>query len=315
MLQRPRPGRPGARPWCRATGALALTCLVLGTTAGAAAAPAVAGIDRAAVASAPALAGAPEQLGPGPAGPVIDAARLMGCDVDVLQRLVASNPPVGQWIIVVVASSTATAGTLAIATVQAGRWACTLERTVAQVGRQGVRPYLQRRSGDGTTPGGIFALGIVSTPQGPITFFGNSSDPGALGPYRRIQSGDCYGANPNTPGYGHWRIDTKACAGDDELLATNVQAYEHAVLIGANTEPNVSGDAAGEIPYASAIFLHRTTYDAGAVPRPTSGCVSIPHEQLVTALRTIDPALSPQFAIGTRTDLLATPARPALPVR
>lgn len=309
-------GRRRTRVRGRVIGVLTLCCAVPGTTAAVAAGPAApAPIERAATATARAVAGTAEQLAPLSAGPVLDASALTGCDGDVLERLVASNPTVAQWIMVIVPSAGSTTGTLAIATVRSGRWACTLVHTVAQVGRQGVRPFAQRRSGDGTTPGGVFALGVVTTPQGPISFFGNSADPGALGPYRRVQPGDCYGANPNTPGYGHWRVDATRCTGDDELLATNVQAYEHAVLIGANTEPNVSGDAPGEIPYAAAIFLHRTTYTSGSLAKATSGCVSIPHDELLTALRSIDPVLAPRFAIGTRADLLATPARSTLPVR
>ena len=310
-----RIARQPIRVALRLVGATSVAMTVLCSSTGLAAAPAaLSAVDRAATATAQAVAGAAEQIGPVPAAPVVDATSLAGCDVEVLQRLVASNKNASQWIITIVPTAGSTSGTLAIATVRAGRWTCTLTSTVAQVGRQGVRPFLQRRSGDGTTPGGIFPLGVVSTPQGPISFFGNSADPGALGAYRRVQPGDCYGANPNTAGYGHWRVDTRGCTGDDELLARNVKAYEHAVLIGANTEPNVSGDAAGETAYAAAIFLHRTTYN-GSTPKPTSGCVSIPHDQLVTAVRTIDPALDPHFAIGTRADLLATQPRSALPVR
>jgi L,D-peptidoglycan transpeptidase YkuD (ErfK/YbiS/YcfS/YnhG family) len=237
--------------------------------------------------------------------PPVDNPALAGCDAAVLQKLAESKPTVAQWIVVTVPSATSTAGTLAIATVRNDAWQCTLAPTAAMVGRGGIRPLLQRRSGDGTTPAGVFPLGVVNSPQGPISFFGNSANPGALGPYRRVQPGDCYGANPNTPGYGHWRVDSAGCVGDDELLQTMVTAYEHAVLIGANTEPDVSGDAPGETAYAAAIFLHRTSVNANGSPKPTSGCVSIGHTQLVTALRAIDPALDPHFAIGTRTDLLA----------
>ncbi len=241
-----------------------------------------------------------------PAAPPVANPALAGCDAPLLQRLMESDPTASQWIIVVVPTTTSTTGTLSIATVRDDAWHCTIAPTTAQVGEAGLRPLVQRRSGDGTTPSGIFGLGVVATPQGPITFFGNSANPGALGPYRRIQPGDCYGANPNTPGYGHWRVDATNCTGDDELLQLNVNTYEHAVLIGANTEPDVSGDAAGEPAYAAAIFLHRTAVTTGGVAKPTSGCVSIGPEQLVTALRTIDPALRPRFAIGTRPDLLAT---------
>lgn len=266
-------------------------------------------IDGPAGASATAARGTATRLAPFPVVPPVANPGLSGCDTQLLQRLVESNPSVAQWVMVTVPSNDATTGELAIATVVNNGWRCTLATTTARVGRAGIRPLAQRRSGDGTTPAGIFPLGVVATPQGPISFFGNSANPGALGPYRRVQNGDCYGANPGTPGYGHWRVDAANCTGDDELLQNNVQSYEHAVLIGANTEPNVSGDAPGEIPYASAIFLHRTSVTASGATKATSGCVSIGHDQLVTALRTIDPALSPRFAIGTRATLLATPPR------
>jgi L,D-peptidoglycan transpeptidase YkuD (ErfK/YbiS/YcfS/YnhG family) len=273
-------------------------------------------VDHAATAGARAVSLGAEQVGPLPTLPAVDSPALAGCDAAVLQRLVASDPTSSQWVVVSTPTATSTTGELFIATVQADRWVCTLAATPAEVGRAGVRPLLQRRSGDDTTPAGVFPLGTVATPQGAISFFGNAATPGGVhGAYRRVQPGDCYGANPNTAGYGHWRVDPAGCTGDDELLERNVQAYEHAVLIGANTEPMVSGDTPGEIPYAAAIFLHRTTYSGTGAPKPTSGCVSIGHAALVTALRAIDPALRPRFAIGTRDDLLATPARTTLPTR
>jgi L,D-peptidoglycan transpeptidase YkuD (ErfK/YbiS/YcfS/YnhG family) len=293
----------------------ALSLLAVSAIGTATALAAVNEIDHAATATAPAKAGAAEQIVPLPPYPSVAGPTLSGCDAEVLQRLIASDPTVSQWIMVVVPSTSSTNGTLAMATVVADTWVCTIQQTPAEVGRKGIRPLLLRRSGDDTTPSGTFPLGVVNTPQGPVSFFGNSADPGALGPYRRVQPGDCYGANPNTAGYGHWRIDATGCTGDDELLAVNLQAYEHAVLIGANTEPNVSGDAAGETPYAAAIFLHRTTVDAAGQPKPTSGCVSIGHNQLVAAVRTIDPQLKPTFAIGTRADLLAIAPRASLPRR
>jgi L,D-peptidoglycan transpeptidase YkuD (ErfK/YbiS/YcfS/YnhG family) len=266
-------------------------------------------IGEPASASASADRGPQRQHGSYPVVPPVANAALAGCDTALLQRLVESDPAVAQWIMVTVPSNEATTGELAIATVVSDVWRCTLASTTARVGRAGVSAFAQRRSGDGTTPAGIFPLGVVATPQGPISFFGNSANPGALGPYRRVQPGDCYGANPGTAGYGHWRVDSANCAGDDELLQNNVQSYEHAVIIGANTEPTVSGDAPGEIPYASAIFLHRTSVTATGASKATSGCVSIGHDQLVTALRTINPTFSPRFAIGARATLLATPPR------
>ena len=272
-------------------------------------------IGRAATATATAQSLGATQVVPLPAVPGVDGPALAGCDADLLQHLIASDPTVLQWIMVVVPSTSATTGTLALATVVGATWNCTMAATPAEVGRQGIRPLIMRRSGDDTTPSGIFPLGVVATPQGPVSFFGNSADPGANGPYRRVQPGDCYGANPNTPGYGHWRVDRANCTGADELLAVNVQAYEHAVLIGANTEPDVSGDAPAETPYAAAIFLHRTVLTTGGQPKPTSGCVSIGHDQLVAAVRAIDPLSNPRFAIGTRENLSTVAPRGSLPHR
>ena len=292
---------------------LALTALLLvsggmfGAAVAGAANPSIVAVGHAATATTPAVSQGAVQVGPLPALPPVDSPALAGCDAAVLQRLVASDTTVSQWVVVSTAGAASTSGQVWIATVRGAAWVCSLPSTPAEVGRQGVRPLLQRRSGDDTTPSGVFPLGTVATPQGAVSFFGNSADPGVHGAYRRVQPGDCYGANPNTVGYGHWRVDPSGCTGDDELLERNLQAYEHAALIGANTEPMVSGDAPGEIPYAAAIFLHRTTYAPNGAPKPTSGCVSIAHAALVAALRAIDPTLQPRFAIGTQAELLATP--------
>ena len=92
------------------------------------------------------------------------------------------------------------------------------------------------------------------------------------------------------------------CPGpDDEDLERIGDIYVHAALIGANPEPNVSGDSPGEIPYAAAIFLHRHNYGAGRTNgpvKPTSGCVSLAIDDLVATLQLIDPAQHPYFAIG-----------------
>jgi L,D-peptidoglycan transpeptidase YkuD (ErfK/YbiS/YcfS/YnhG family) len=245
------------------------------------------------------------QVTPFPQVPALDNPALAGCDAAVLRALVQGNPTARQWIVVLAPTITSTSATLQIATLGTNDiWSCSLAATPARVGRSGIRPLADRRSGDDTTPSGIFPLGSVLTPQGPVSFFGNSADPGARGPYRRVQADDCYGANPNTAGYGHWRSDAAGCTGADELLHSIGAAYEHAILIGANTEPDVSGDAPGEIAYASAIFVHRFTYTSSGAPKPTSGCVSVGHSALLTAVRTIDPLLDPHFAIGTEQALL-----------
>lgn len=178
----------------------------------------------------------------------------------------------------------------------------------ARVGRNGVRPLADRRSGDGTTPAGVFALATMTAPDGQqFSFFGNAPDPGVTaGTYRAVQPGDCFGATPGTAGYGHLRNDT-ACAGaDDEYLPRFTTTYSNAALIGANMEPNVSGDEPGETPFASAIFLHRHTYVSGqsGATKPTSGCVSLSQPDLTAVL--VAMTAGTQFVIGPTDWLLAT---------
>ncbi len=78
-----------------------------------------------------------------------------------------------------------------------------------------------------------------------------------------------------------------------------MNAYTNAALIGANMEPEVSGDAPGEIPYAAAIFLHRHVYvsGTGGPTKPTSGCVSLAQAELTSVL--VGLTSGAVFAIGT----------------
>ena len=211
-----------------------------------------------------------------------------------------------QVVVVTTTSTSSSSATLQVATLSERGWTCGPEMS-ARVGRNGVRPLLERRSGDGTTPAGVFPLGVMTAWDGKVfRMFGNSADPGvSAGPYRRVRVGDCFGATPNHPDYGHLVYRSAAeCPGpDDEYLPKYTNTYEHAALIGANMEPDVSGDAPGEIPYAAAIFLHRHSYDGTGATKPTSGCVSLRHDDLVAVLRALRPDVV--FAIGTEEWLLS----------
>lgn len=218
-----------------------------------------------------------------------------------------------QLVIVRTAAWTDTTATLEVATPSGfgpsgSGWVCSAPMT-ARVGRQGLRPLLDRRSGDDTTPAGVFPLGTMTAWDGQVfSFFGNAPDPGvAAGMYRRVRAGDCFGATPNTAGYGHLRRDT-ACPGPDDEYLPSIGAYTNAALIGANMEPDVSGDAPGETPYAAAIFLHRFTYaNPGATSgdtKATSGCVSLAQPDLTAVLLQLRADV--RFAIGTTDWLRAT---------
>jgi L,D-peptidoglycan transpeptidase YkuD (ErfK/YbiS/YcfS/YnhG family) len=155
-----------------------------------------------------------------------------------------------------------------------------------------------RRSGDGTTPAGVFPLGLVTAWDGQrFSLFGNRADPGAIAPYRSVRAEDCWGATPNTARYQHL-VDLPECPGpNDEWLAGIGDVYAHAAVIGANLDP-ISGDGPGETPYAAAIFLHRHSYTTSGATRATSGCVSLAIDDLVATIRILDPRLQPRFAIG-----------------
>lgn len=221
------------------------------------------------------------------------------CDLAVAEAVGGERPDVRQLVLVVTDAWTSTSARLSVAVRDgSGTWRCQTDRHDAMVGRTGTRPLLQRRSGDGTAPAGVFPLATVTAWDGQqFAMFGNRPDPGVRVPYRSVRREDCWGATPGTPHYNRL-IAREGCPGpDDEWLPRFGDVYGHAAVIGANLDP-ISGDEPGEPAHAAAIFLHRHSYDAAGRPRPTSGCVSLDLEPLVDVLRLLDPALSPHFAIG-----------------
>jgi peptidoglycan hydrolase-like protein with peptidoglycan-binding domain len=172
-----------------------------------------------------------------------------------------------------------------------GRWTCARMDMPARVGRNGVRALSNRRSGDGTTPGGVFPLGSMTAPSGQtFQFFGNGVDPGVRGTWHQVRAGDCWAAIPNRPSYNLMlNRPASQCVSPDEYLVSFQQSYSRAAIIGANMGPNRSGDAPGEPPLAAAIFLHRHSYDAAGNSRPTSGCVSLNNANLIYVLQRLVP--------------------------
>lgn len=170
-------------------------------------------------------------------------------------------------------------------------WTCARMDMPGRVGPNGIRAIAQRRSGDGTTPAGIFPLGTMTAPDGQtFQFFGNGVNPGVQGQWRQVKAGDCWGATPNTPDYNMLVTRTAAtCTSPDEYLINFQGAYSRAALIGANMGPDRSGDGAGEAPLAAAIFLHRHSFDAAGNSKPTSGCVSLGNDNLIFVLQRLKP--------------------------
>jgi L,D-peptidoglycan transpeptidase YkuD (ErfK/YbiS/YcfS/YnhG family) len=212
--------------------------------------------------------------------------------------LSARHPEVRQFVVMQTSNFAATTGTVEVAVrTDNGTWRCQRGPQPAKFGRAGTRPLLDRRSGDDTTPAGVFPLGRVTAWDGQtFSIFGNQPDPGVLAPYRAVRSEDCWGAVPNSARYNHV-VNRPGCSGPDEWLQKIGDVYAHAAVIGANLDP-ISGDAPGETPYAAAIFLHRNSYSSSGAPQGTSGCVSLAMNDLVDTIRLLDPRLNTHFAIG-----------------
>jgi L,D-peptidoglycan transpeptidase YkuD (ErfK/YbiS/YcfS/YnhG family) len=220
------------------------------------------------------------------------------CDLSTAQLLSSRHPSARQFVIVAADAWDSTTATLQIvARSRGGQWRCQQAPLVARLGKSGSRPLIERRSGDGTTPAGVFPLGNVRAWDGQqFQFFGNRPDIGVRGSYRLVRNEDCWGATPHTAAYQQL-VNEPGCSSPDEWLASIGDVYGHAAVIGANLDP-ISGALPGEPAYAAAIFLHRNSYSTSGASKPTSGCVSVAADDLEFALRLIDPNLDVQFAIG-----------------
>lgn len=230
------------------------------------------------------------------------------CDLTTVGALSSRHPNVDQFVVMATADFDAARGIVAVAArTPDGVWACQTDELDARFGRNGARPLVDRLSGDGTTPAGVFPLGVVTAWDGEVfSVFGNQPDPGVVVSYRAVRPEDCWGATPGTDRYQHL-VNRPGCPGpDDEWLPGYGDVYSHAAVVGANLDP-ISGDGPGETPYAAAIFLHRHSYESSGAAKATSGCVSLASDDLVEVLRLLDPRLDPHFAIGPE-DWLRTAA-------
>ncbi len=230
------------------------------------------------------------------------------CDLATVAALAGRHPGVRQFVVLATSGFAATTGTAFVAARgRDGVWRCQTDTVAASFGSQGTRVLADRRSGDDTTPAGVFPLGKVTAWDGQtFSVFGNDPDPGVRSnvTYRSVRNEDCWGATPGASSYNHL-VNSPNCPGpDDEWLPRFGDVYSHAAVIGANLDP-VSGDAPGETPFAAAIFLHRNSYTAVDQPKPTSGCVSLADVDLVSVIRLLDPTLTTQFAIGPTSYLLS----------
>ena len=122
------------------------------------------------------------------------------CDVATVEALAARHPGVRQFVLMATDGWAATTGTVEVlARGDRGTWLCQRGAQPAMYGRSGTRPLLDRRSGDGTTPAGVFPLAEVTAWDGEVfSMFGNGADPGVLAPYRDVRKVTVFGSARTT---------------------------------------------------------------------------------------------------------------------
>ncbi|BAK97640.1 hypothetical protein OBV_04420 [Oscillibacter valericigenes Sjm18-20] len=102
--------------------------------------------------------------------------------------------------------------------------------------------------------------------------------------YRQVTENSCWVDDPASVSYNQWVENTSNGDWDSaEHLIDYTEQYAYGFVIGYNQNPIISG--AG-----SAIFFH-----CGSCA--TAGCISASEDTVVTLLRWLDPAMSPEILI------------------
>jgi L,D-peptidoglycan transpeptidase YkuD (ErfK/YbiS/YcfS/YnhG family) len=155
--------------------------------------------------------------------------------------------------------------------------------------RGGDEPGLRKREGDGRTPAGAFALGVI---------YGN--DPGlpegADFPYHQVTDTDAWPDDPKNPFYNrHVTVDaaTPPAWFASQRMRTGDPAYRWRVEIRHNADPIEPG--AG-----SATFFHIRRGET----RPTSGCTTMAEPALRDLVIWLRAAAQPRYVLLPRAEYL-----------
>jgi L,D-peptidoglycan transpeptidase YkuD (ErfK/YbiS/YcfS/YnhG family) len=157
-------------------------------------------------------------------------------------------------------------------------WTAFLPPTPAFLGRDGMGPSSERTA---RTPAGTF----------PVTqAFGRLADPGTALPYAHVGPDDWWVGESASPLYNTHQVCAPGRCPFDERASENLEAaghaYDHAIVIDANTDPVRPG--AG-----SAYFLHIGDH-------PTAGCVATDEATVVTLMRWLAPGSHPMISLASR---------------
>lgn len=129
------------------------------------------------------------------------------------------------------------------------------------------------------TPTGTFGL---------TRAFGRAADPGSGLPYLHVGPDDWWVSDPASPLYDTHQVCARGTCPFDEAHSENLwaagRAYDHAIVVDANTAPVRPGGG-------SAYFLH-------IGDGPTAGCVATDDATVTALLRWLTPAAHPAILLG-----------------
>lgn len=198
----------------------------------------------------------------------------------VTQRTTASRtatPVPGRQLVTVTASSYGATEATFVAYEQVGsKWKRVLGPWTAHVGRNGIAAPGTKREGDLHTPSGTYGFSFM---------FGTAPDPGVSFRYRVAHSYDTWSDDSTSSYYNEW-VDSRYHSPGASPEAMDGRYYKYGVVIAYNT--------ARTPMRGSAVFLH---VDHAS---PTTGCVTLPTAELLSVMRWLNPARSPQIQISVR---------------
>lgn len=167
---------------------------------------------------------------------------------------------------------------------QQDRWREAAAPVRANVGRNGIAPYREKREGDGRTPSGAYPMGFA---------FGYVHDIVMRWPFVTVTKSHFWISDPEDDAYN--RMTTERPSTDDfEYLRRDDDAYKYAAVVEYNMHPV-------EKYMGSAIFFHiESGFDRGS-----AGCITVTEPETVEVLRWLAPDKAPFMLIGTLPDCFA----------
>jgi L,D-peptidoglycan transpeptidase YkuD (ErfK/YbiS/YcfS/YnhG family) len=173
-----------------------------------------------------------------------------------------------------------------------GEWKPVGERVPVLFGKSGLawgiglagqdEPGLHKHERDGRAPAGIFRVGDVYT-------YETQLPPGGDYPFHHVTEADIWSDDPRSPNYNrHVVIDPKSPPDNysHEKMRSGDFAYHWLIDIRHNSDPPIPG--AG-----SAIFFHIRRGEN----RPTSGCTTMPEQDLVQIVTWLRANRNPCYAL------------------